>query len=80
MKFVQAGVSRKTNRPYAAFFKCNGCGNGVTAGQNPSPAPIAPPRAPQSPQVGNGEIILALEAIHEELVKIGGYLAHMANK
>jgi hypothetical protein len=46
MKLVPAGVSRKTNKSYSAFWSCDsrsgGCGNTARAeGEAASPAPFA---------------------------------------
>lgn len=33
MKGIPAGVSRKTNKPYNAFYKCEGCGSTENVGK-----------------------------------------------
>jgi len=39
MKLIRAGVSKKTNKPYKAFYKCEECGGTVNAGAEAEPAP-----------------------------------------
>jgi hypothetical protein len=48
VKIIPAGVSKKTNKPYNSFWKCDACGNTGNIGQpvqTAQPQRVAPPQA-----------------------------------
>ena len=60
-KLVPEGVSKKTGKPYAAFYKCNSCGNGVTAGAKPNYPKQAQP---------SGQALALLEQMNKKLDRV----------
>ena len=48
-KIIPAGVSRKTGRAYASFYKCKNCQNSESLGVKPTNAPTPAPTALKQP-------------------------------
>lgn len=72
MKLVQAGISKKTNRPYKAFFSCS-CGQTAPAYTN---SPVKPQTPQNSPNLANNDAFK--EELRTRLGNIEGLVVKIA--